>query len=124
VHQRSFALSLLAAGALHLPLALAAIPPAAQKEIDALLAQIVSSQCRFYRNGAWHDAAAAKAHMERKLARISQIGTLRRTEDFITYAATQSSMSGERYKIACAGQSPQDAQAWMQSQLSALRARP
>jgi hypothetical protein len=117
-------LGLLVAGVMHLSQASAAIAPVAQKEIDALLTQIVSSQCRFYRNGAWHDAAAAKAHMERKLARISQMGTLRRTEDFITYAATQSSMSGERYKIACAGQSPQDAQAWMQAQLSALRARP
>jgi Family of unknown function (DUF5329) len=38
----------------------------AQHEIDALIAGLGSSGCEFERNGSWHDAKAARAHLQKK----------------------------------------------------------
>ena len=40
--------------------------PAVQREIGQLLAALETSGCEFLRNGQWHDARAARAHIEAK----------------------------------------------------------
>jgi len=49
--------------------AVSAAPPTApaRAEIDALLAALGASGCRFQRNGEWHDANEARVHLQRKL---------------------------------------------------------
>jgi hypothetical protein len=113
--------SLLALATLTLS-AFAVVPSASAKaEIDQLLTRLQSSGCQFERNGSWHDAAEARAHIERKyryLLRKELVGT---TEDFIVGAATQSSVSGKPYHVRCGKQQMPSAQ-WMTDQLKQLRA--
>ena len=40
-------------------------PPAVRLEIDALMAKMNASSCQFERNGDWHSAADAQAHLIR-----------------------------------------------------------
>ena len=37
-----------------------------EREIAALIAGLGSSGCEFQRNGSWHDAVAARDHLQRK----------------------------------------------------------
>jgi|KBSSwiStaDraftv2_1062776.scaffolds.fasta_scaffold173058_2 hypothetical protein len=77
-------------------------PNAAQQaEIDHLLAFVGTSQCAFIRNGTSYPPAEAREHLSGKLkyakARIST------AEEFIRHLATESSMSGEPYRVKCDG---------------------
>ncbi|HEY4555179.1 MAG TPA: DUF5329 family protein, partial [Lysobacter sp.] len=38
----------------------------AEREISALITALGRSHCTFERNGRWHDAARAQAHLQRK----------------------------------------------------------
>ncbi|WP_313460871.1 YfeK family protein [Stenotrophomonas sp.] len=101
----------------------AAPDDAARREIAGLIGSLDGSNCRFQRNGSWHDAAEARAHLQRKydyLLRKNQVDT---AEQFIERAASRSSMSGKPYRIACPGQPEQTAAAWFGSRLAALRQR-
>lgn len=100
---------------------LAAAGSAAGAEIDALIAGIGSSGCRFQRNGQWHDAAQAKAHLQRKRAWLQRRGLAGDAELFIARAATASSVSGRVYRIACPGQPESDSAAWFTARLQQLR---
>ncbi len=96
---------------------------AARREIAGLIGALDGSSCRFQRNGSWHDAAEARAHLQRKydyLLRKDKVGT---AEQFIERAASQSSMSGKPYRIACPGQPEQTAAVWFTARLAALRQR-
>jgi len=103
-----------------------AAPTAApvRAEIDALLARLEASGCRFGRNDAWHAGAAAKAHLLRKLDYIEKYGTITTTEQFIGAAATKSSVSGAPYTVQCGNAAAVPAGAWLTAQLEALRATP
>ncbi|MEG2806077.1 YfeK family protein [Stenotrophomonas sp.] len=95
----------------------------ARREIAGLIGALDGSACRFQRNGSWHDAAEARAHLQRKydyLLRKDQVDT---AEQFIERAASQSSMSGKPYRIACPGQPEQTAAVWFTARLKALRQR-
>ena len=99
----------------------AAPSEAARREIGALIGALDGSSCRFQRNGSWHDAAEARAHLQRKydyLLKKDKVGT---AEQFIERAASQSSISGKAYRIACPGQPEQTAAAWFGARLQALR---
>ena len=100
-----------------------AAPTAApvRSEIDALLARLERSGCQFERNGAWHDGAAAKEHLLRKLGAIERRGSLASTEEFIELAASKSSTSGKSYRVQCASDAPVESRAWMRRELAALR---
>lgn len=101
-----------------------AAPPAPQvrAEITDLLARLEASGCEVQRNGTWHSAADARAHLLNKLAYIEGKTTLQSTEQFIDLAASKSSMSGKRYMVRCAGGTPVQSRSWMLAQLQALRA--
>ena len=103
-----------------------AAPTAApvRAEIDALLARLETSGCRFGRNDAWYAGADAKAHLLRKLEYIEKYGTITTAQQFIDVAATKSSVSGAPYAVQCANAAAVPSGAWLTAQLQALRATP
>lgn len=110
--------------------ALLAAPPAhaapsadARREIAQLIASLDGSQCRFQRNGSWHDGSDARAHLQRKYDYLLKKDLVDSAEQFIERAATQSSMSGKAYRIQCPGQPEQASAAWFSARLQALRQR-
>ncbi|WP_313144774.1 YfeK family protein [Stenotrophomonas sp.] len=105
------------------PFAHAAPGPQAQREIAQLIGSLDGSQCRFQRNGSWHDAAEARAHLQRKYDYLLKKNKVDSAEQFIERAASQSSMSGKAYRIQCPGQAEQTAAAWFGARLQAMRQR-
>ncbi|MGN7838965.1 YfeK family protein [Stenotrophomonas sp. 22385] len=99
----------------------AAPSEAARREIAALIGALDGSSCRFQRNGSWHDATEARAHLQRKYDYLLKKDKVDTAEQFIERAASQSSMSGRPYRIACPGQPEQTAAAWFGARLQALR---
>src|SRR5512139_906835 len=102
----------------------AALPPAARAEIDSLLSRLAASDCQFMRNGDWHTAAEARAHLQRKLDYLARHGAAASAEQFIDRAATKSSMSGSVYLVKCGGEPAVPSGRWLYAQLRALRAAP
>ncbi len=88
------------------------------KEIDHLLVYIRDSTCQFIRNDKVYDAAEARSHIQKKYDYLrSRIKT---TEDFIRYAASQSSMSGKPYRIRCGDETMLCAD-WLREELERYR---
>jgi hypothetical protein len=103
---------------------LAAPRPAtpAQDEIAALLDHLSQSRCQFQRNGRWHGAGEARAHLERKLRHLRKRIAQPSAEQFIAHAATGSSLSGKPYQVRCPA-APLTASAdWFGAELRRLRA--
>lgn len=88
-------------------------------EAERLLDFIESSQCTFVRNGDKYDAAGARAHIQRKYDYIK--GRIETTEQFIKYAATESSISDEPYSVICSGREEPSAD-WLKRELARFRA--
>lgn len=101
-----------------------AAPPAPEvrNEVTQLLAHLEASDCRFFRNGSWHEAREARAHLQRKYDYLAKRGLIARTEDFIERAATRSSVSGHRYRVRCGTQNAVDGATWLNEALAAQRA--
>lgn len=98
-------------------------PPAVRAEIDALMAKMGASNCQFERNGSWHNAADARAHLLRKLEYIEKRReTLASAEQFIDVAATKSSFSGKPYRVKCGSAEAVPSRDWLSRALKALRA--
>ena len=95
----------------------------ARREIASLIGALDGSSCRFQRNGSWHDAAEARAHLQRKYDYLLKKDKVDTAEQFIERAASRSSMSGQPYRIACPGQPEQSAASWFGARLQALRTR-
>ncbi len=112
------ALAMLATG-----IAQAAPSDSARREIAGLIGALDGSNCRFQRNGSWHDATEARAHLQRKYDYLLKKDKVDTAEQFIERAASQSSMSGKPYRIACPGQPEQTAAVWFGARLKALRQR-
>jgi hypothetical protein len=102
---------------------MAAPTETARREIASLIGALDGSSCRFQRNGSWHDAAEARAHLQRKYDYLLKKDKVDTAEQFIERAASRSSMSGQPYRIACPGQPEQTAASWFGSRLQALRSR-
>lgn len=100
---------------------IAATEDAVTLEIKQLLARLEASGCEFNRNGSWHSAADAKAHLLRKLDYVQEKTTLTSTEQFITLAATASSLTGQAYQVRCAGAELVASAAWLGKALTELR---
>lgn len=91
-----------------------------EQEIGHLLSSIELSGCTFIRNGKKYSAAEAREHIQNKYEHAkSRIQT---AEDFIQYAATKSSMTGEPYKIRCDGNEAYTVD-WLRSVLLTFRRR-
>ncbi len=96
----------------------------AAQEISALIRTLEQSACQFQRNGDWHSASKAAAHLQRKYQALQQRATVNSAEQFIEQAATRSSLSGEPYQVQCPGQAQQGSREWLLMQLQALRSGP
>ena len=79
-----------------------------------------TSGCQFQRNGDWHDATEARAHLQRKYDYLLKKDKVDTTEQFIQRAASQSSVSGQAYRVKCAGKE-QHAADWFGGQLRKIR---
>ncbi len=107
------------------PYAWAAPPDAqTQAEISHLLTYLASSDCDFYRNGSWYAAAEARDHLQRKLDYLAKRSLVGTTEDFISRAASSSSMSGEEYLVRCPGATPVKSRVWLAEELVRYRGAP
>jgi len=109
--------------------ALLAAPPAwaepsaaVQREIGQLLAYLEKSGCEFRRNGQWHDARAARAHIEAKYQYLLRRDLVRTTDDFIVNAATASSTGGGAYQVRC-GSAIRPSADWLRAELVRLRSQ-
>lgn len=97
-----------------------ATPSAA--EIAHLLDYLSNSGCQFERNGRWHGAAEARAHLERKLRYGKKSNPDPSAEHFIRHAATGSSVSGKPYRVRCPGQPVVASAQWFGAELRRRRA--
>ena len=110
-----------------LPLAATAqpvVPPVsarAQAEIDHLFDYIAKSDCRFNRNGSWHDMVAARAHVNTKYEYLKERGKIDSAESFIDNAASQSSFSGQDYQVQCPGAEATTSAFWLKAELARFR---
>jgi hypothetical protein len=102
------------------PPAWAAPSPAVQREISQLLSSLENSGCEFQRNGQWHDARAARAHVEAKYQYLLRRDLVQTTDDFIVNAATASSTGGGAYQVRC-GNTVQPSADWLRAELARLR---
>jgi hypothetical protein len=94
---------------------------AAQKEITLLLDRIEASNCSFGRNGNWYPSAEARKHLQMKLDYMVKRNMLGSAEEFISKAATASSVSGEAYQIRCGTQAPVASATWLTAELKRIR---
>jgi hypothetical protein len=97
------------------------VPTPAVAEINFLLATVGASGCDFFRNGNWHDAQQAQAHLSKKYQWLVARNRVRSAEDFIELAATRSSLSGQAYLVRCAGVAPVSSHSWLAEQLRRYR---
>jgi len=91
---------------------------AEQARIDALLAAIESSGCRFERNGSVHSAGEGAAHLRAKLDRAGD--RVQTAVQFIVRIASASSQSGESYRVLCAGKPATSSRQWLEARLAEL----
>jgi hypothetical protein len=102
--------------------AFAAMPaPAVQSEVVHLLAYLEQSDCQFFRNGTWHSASDARAHLQRKYDYLLDKGLVARTEDFIKHGASQSSISKKPYQVKCPGSELEASVQWLRDELQRYR---
>lgn len=99
----------------------AAVPTTTQREVEALIAALGDSGCRFQRNGTWHDARAAQAHLRRKYDWLRERDRVSSAEQFIDVGASRSSMTGRAYQVRCEGQPTQTAAQWLLARLAQIR---
>ena len=87
-------------------------------EIEHLLNFVAPSGCTFERNGNQYDSVEAREHIQRKYEHIK--GRISTTEDFIRYAASESSISGKKYHATCNGQTITSGD-WLSKELARYR---
>jgi hypothetical protein len=91
---------------------------ATQQEIEHLLGFIEQSGCHFIRNGKTYSAAQARQHIGKKYTYLKK--RIKTTEQFIAYAASKSSITGEPYSVSCAGEA-MSSKAWLEAELRKYR---
>ena len=116
---RSLLVMLLVCGA-----AMAAPPTQAEREIEGLIAGLASSGCEFERNGTWYAAAEAEAHLRTKYEWLRKRGLADSAEQFIERGASESSISGENYRVRCPDKPVTESGIWFRALLTRQRAQP
>ena len=101
----------------------AAEPPATKAEIAHLFTSLETSNCQFNRNGTWHSAKEASAHLATKYKYLQDRDLVQTAEKFIERAATESSLSGKAYQIKCADGVVQPSAPWFQAILLKYRGK-
>lgn len=93
-----------------------------EAEVRQLLDVVGASGCQFERNGKWHDASAARSHLERKYDYLRERKLVPNAEAFIARAATESSLSGKAYRVRCGDAQPIPGAQWLNAERKRLRA--
>ena len=91
------------------------------QEITHLIAYLENSGCQFNRNGSWHEAKNASAHINKKYRYLLEKNLVSSAETFIERAASESSMSGKPYQVRCNGSEPVASAQWFKSELANYR---
>lgn len=99
----------------------AATPEPARSEIAHLLGAVEASGCKFNRNGSWHDAKAARRHMETKFAYLDKRDLAPTAEAFIERGASTSSSSGKAYQMQCGAAAAVTSSQWLHDALKHYR---
>lgn len=92
-----------------------------QQEISHLFSFLENSGCQFNRNGSWHEAKEAADHLNTKYQYLLGKDMVSSAEDFISRAATKSSMSGQAYLVKCGNAAPVESAVWFQAELEKYR---
>lgn len=90
-------------------------------EVNFLLGYVEGSGCDFQRNGSWHTAQEAHAHLQDKFNYLAARNMLDTTEQFIERVATQSSLTGHAYMVRCSGGPIITSKQWLSDELLRLR---
>jgi len=101
--------------------AFAKAPESVRAEVAHLMTAVEKSQCKFNRNGSWHDAKAARAHLQKKFDYLDKKDLVTTTESFIERGASTSSMSGKPYEMQCGSAKAVTSSAWLIEELSKFR---
>lgn len=99
----------------------AAEPAATKQEIAHLFTVLETSNCQFNRNGSWHDAKEASAHLHKKYRYLQNLNLVPSAEKFIERAASESSFSSRAYQIKCADNVAQPSAPWLTAALLKYR---
>ena len=85
-----------------------------QEEVSHLLDYIAQSSCTFIRNDKVYDGAQARDHINRKYKHVKN--RISSAEQFISYAASRSSMTGKPYQVTC-GETTMPSRVWLDEEL-------
>jgi hypothetical protein len=107
--------------ALNIMPAVADVPEQQKPEVEHLLSYVRASHCIVHRNDTDHHAEKAVEHMKNKYRYFRD--EIQSTEDFISYAATKSTITGRRYTVSCPGQQTIDTERWLLDELDRYRAQ-
>lgn len=94
---------------------------AAQDEINHLLDFVARSECKFNRNGSWVDAREARRHLQKKYTYLAKRDLAPDAERFIARAASESSMSGQPYRVQCSDREVILSATWLSNELLRFR---
>lgn len=99
-----------------------AISDQAKMEISYLMDYLKESGCQFNRNGSWYTASEAVDHLNKKYEYLQKKEIVTSTEDFISRAATESSISGKPYHVKCGASAEIESGPWLRAALAKYRA--
>jgi len=95
--------------------------PATRLEIEHLFTYLQVSGCQFYRNGTWYDSSEAARHLNKKYQYLLDKGLVASAEDFIERTASESSMSGQTYRVRCGSNPVVNSADWFGDELEKYR---
>ncbi len=100
-------------------LVFADVPASQASEVKHLLDFVRNSKCIISRNGTEYSGEKGVKHIENKYDYFRD--DIKNTEDFVTYSATKSTMSGKFYTVTCAGKKTNRTQYWLLAELERFR---
>lgn len=92
-----------------------------QDEINHLLSFVESTNCQYERNGTLHKGDEAVEHIKSKASHYDN--KIHSAEDFITYSATKSLLSGRYYQVHCEGSETIKSEVWLTNELAKYRSK-
>lgn len=98
---------------------LADVAPNKRHEVAHLLTFVKQSGCEMKRNGSWYNGEEAVAHIRKKYDYFRR--EIESTEDFIKFAASKSTMSGQYYTARCNGRDIGKIRDWLLRELTVFR---
>ena len=99
--------------------AAADVPVEQQAEVEHLINYLKESGCPMVRNNKSYNGKDGASHVRRKYNHFRD--WISSTEEFIEYAASKSTKSGEYYEVQCPGEESMRSQDWLLMELQAYR---